>query len=677
MPQTSSDFVVKVSTQGVDQARRALDALGAATDSIGTDQSKAFASATQSLEKMIGAVDRLTQRMERAALSVKRLGRASSGSSSAHGVVSVTGVVPGPATVPGAVPGIVPGAGTSVAPTSGVSAMDMLQQRNQAWQSVYTANFGTNRANSSVSGVLGASMYGARAGTTSAYVNPDVKSSTSQRSHAFGLGLLQGLLPSQLSYVQRGQGAIGQMLGQTAGGVLSSAARMPFSGSQGLVNFVGSAPGGGLLAAPLGHYLAQAEQSMSFQRQQMEMMPLLGAQSVQPDAGMSASYVARQAQRQGLSLAEAERRAAPLRNQRLTDDIRSKGSAGIRLMGADIGQSLAFSSSLAANGGNRADQMTDAFRSLAMATKTNLGIGAETTGAFALGARTDAVAGKGNTAESLLLKALSQAKQLNLSGADEQQYLQQIAEGIRQFQQTGMPLQMDSVRGLTEGFEKMGLSKVAAQRSAFNMQNTSSEFFQRGPQNAFDMQVMRSGGFSGGLKSYYDTRLNLAKNPTQYTEGVMGALGSLARGPIRSKNIMNTYNAMRSQGIDASIKKATEFVDRVNNKEDTSDFAKDVANAQRPGQAQVTQASAESEAAGKITGTMTSQAAMANANVARGNDASSIAVELDGAANDTTNAVVKFAGVFSRLAKAVHSTTDAFVGGNSMNAAPPNVQPGH
>lgn len=638
MAQTQSDFVVRVSTQGVEQARRALAQLEKASSGATADGGQAFGAMAEAMERMTEAADKLGTRLERANTSIRRLYRTqremlSRGTAAASGAPPAGSSLPSAPSSPSS-PGAPSGGGRAPAPAP-----------------MFTP-----------AGVGGGAAAGARR-------SPFLSS--------FGLGALQGMLPGQLAYVQRGSGAIGQMLGMSAGNMMARTAMLPFSGAGGLAQVAGSVPlVGGLLSSSLSRYMGQADSAMSFRRQQMDLMPLLGSQSIAQSLGSSPGT--RAATTMGPPLPAGMARLSAMDKMGMDPRTQYLASEGRRMMGADLGQVQGFRASLAAQGGGSDDQMSTAFIRAAMAAKTNLGVGPEVTGAFALGGRTNAFAGKpGADPAEMLLRAMGQADRLGLKGDDAQTYLREIAEGIKQFQQTGMPMQMDSLNELTAGFTSlMGGNKLAAGRAAQGTLANSARFLQNGPQSAFDMQLMRAQGFRGGIASYYKNKLELGTNSTALGEDIMKVLPNYAKGPIEDKSVNDVMDVLRSQGITVSPDMARQYVQKIRSgKGSDMDMAQAIQKARAP-TAEPTLLGEGDRAAANVPSLIAKQADMSTAAVLAGEDAASVVQNMEQTAQDVGNVFSRFGTQMKQFTGALQRSVGQMTGGTAM-AGPPDTRPAH
>lgn len=657
MPQTSSDFVVKVSTQGVEQARRALESLEQATTGVGFDQSRAFASAAQSLEKVVASADKLCAKLDQVAHSMLAIGRTSD-------AVAAKAV----------------GATTAAAARSGgASALDVLNHMKAA----NPGYFGPHPAAPEVAkgnavDVL-RRMQSENPGAFGARTQPlTVSQRLMEHSGAFGFGFAKSALPGPLAMVARGRGAIPEMMGLAAGNMAMHLASAPFSGAQGLVGALGSVPlVGGMMAAPLANYMGQADQVMAFQRQQVELAPLLGNLALDENLrpmGSSRSTA------MGPPLPPAATDA--IRRARMGAAVTERGRDAARLLGQDISGGQRFAAALEQSGASVSDLEDNSnYVNNAMAAQSRLGVGTNVSGAFGLGARTGAFAGQKNADPGqMLMRAINQSNQLGLRGTEQQQYLQDIAEGIRNIERTGIPFQMDTVRNLQSAFTGFsGMSSRSAHNMAIGAQQRSSDFADNGPQDAFDMQVLRAGGFTGGLRSLYDTREKFQKDPEFYAKSQLKVLGQVGRSPIASKNRLDVKRiaALKMGIVDPNF--SPQFADSQLNPAKAEAAQKDLAEkiAAVNKAAPTDQTSLDFQSGTVLPKSMTRQAAMANTTIAAGGDAVNVMLNASEVSNKLGNELGNFGGILNSVSEALHSVGMSVFGGNSGGAAPPDVRPAH
>ena len=682
MADMQSSFRVKVTAEGAQSAQQAIDKLNQATGQSAQKQQAALSGVIKGMARMGRLADDLIgkfQRLESSMRSMSRHARSAAGSGRvADGTRAFGGTVP---------------------TTTGDDRIDEVHARHRDAVNRSTAAPAARAAAAAASPVA-RSMPMTMPQASAA---PSPYAPAPQRGLGpFAHGLLQAMLPGPLGFIQRGPGAMMQGAGLVAGNVASSLMTMPFTGSGGLGGAAGAL--GSLVSAPLSRYMGNAGNAMGFERQQMQMAPLLGGygsfdanpaetSGMRAEAARYAQGQAAAANRRGAGTGlfagmfgsqgpggvsagdfagEGMRRA---RQRALMAGVGAAGEMGSRLMGADLGASQQFASQIAASGGGTAQMAGSGFIGAAMAARTTMGISPETAGAFALGGRTNAVRGTGaGDPTKMLMDVIQQTRDLGLQGSDAQQYLQQMAEGIRQFQQSGMPLEKDSIYGITRGLTGFGgMGAMQAQRAAFNLQGRGQDLYDSGPQSSMDLAILQAGGFKGGIDSLLGTERGFAKDSGKYASAFMDVLPSLTRSDSKETRISSIYKALKKAGIssDLGVAEAVEQQMQQNGGKLPAQFAKSLA-AGRSGGGNLTAADLQTEAAGMVPSSAKAAAALSNQGVAMGAGASAVSLELDAAANDAAQVMSRFSGLLLKMARAAHGASDYVNGGDSMA---PAIQP--
>lgn len=680
MADMQSSFRVKVTAEGAQSAQQAIDKLNQATGQSAQKQQQALSGVIKGMARMGRLADDLIgkfQRLESSMRSMSRHARSAAGSGRvADGTRAFGGTVP---------------------TTTGDDRIDEVHARHREAVDRSTAAPAA-RAAAAAAAPASRTMPMPMPQPAAASYAPQQQRGMGPFAH----GLLQSMLPGPLGFIQRGPGAMMQGAGLMAGNVASSLMTMPFMGASGLASAAGGL--GSLVSAPLSRYMGNAGAAMGFERQQMQMAPLLGGYGsfdanpsetpgMRAEAARYASGQAAAANRRGAGtgmfagmfgsqapggvsagdyVGEGMARA---RQRARMAGVGAAGAMGQNLMGADIGASQQFASQIAASGGGTAQMAGPGFIAAAMAARTTMGISPETSGAFALGGRTNAVRGTGaGDSTKMLMDVIQQTRDLGLQGADAQQYLQQLAEGIRQFQQSGMPLEKDSIYGITRGLTGFGgMGAMQAQQAAFNMQGKGKGLYDAGPQSSMDLAILQRGGFKGGIDSLLGTERKFASDSGSYAQAFMETLPSLTKSDSKETRIRSIYQALKDGGISGDIRvaEAVEQQMQQNGGKLPAQFAKSLA-AGRSGGGTLTAADLQTEAAGMVPSSSKAAAALSNQGVAMGAGASAVSLELDAAANQAAAVMSRFGGLLLKMAQAAHGASDYVSGADSMA---PSMQP--
>lgn len=133
----------------------------------------------------------------------------------------------------------------------------------------------------------------------------------------------------------------------------------------------------------------------------------------------------------------------------------------------------------------------------ALAAQRQFGVGADVSGMLLKGTRQGGLIG-GRTGADALANALGGAVALRLEGSEINDYLEQIASGINQFQQTGIPFNQDALSAISSVFAE-GMTPTRAAKVAGGLGQYIQGIGSRGPTGGFDLMAMQTlGGYEGG-----------------------------------------------------------------------------------------------------------------------------------------------------------------------------------
>lgn len=165
-----------------------------------------------------------------------------------------------------------------------------------------------------------------------------------------------------------------------------------------------------------------------------------------------------------------------------------------------------------------------------MAARTLYGVGYETTGAFQMAARRGGlVGGRGRGGEEIT-EALADAVRLGLGGSEITQYMQVVAQGIQQFQQTGIPMAKDSLRDMAGALQfGGGMGATRALATARGFQQMVQGMGARGPTGGLDLMLMQEfGGYTGegGPEALEKAFIQMERMGEAYGKGGVEAMAS-------------------------------------------------------------------------------------------------------------------------------------------------------
>jgi hypothetical protein len=150
-------------------------------------------------------------------------------------------------------------------------------------------------------------------------------------------------------------------------------------------------------------------------------------------------------------------------------------------------------------GGGLGEAAGQGLTQAALAAQTLFGVGPEVSGAFLrAGRRGGLVGGQGRAGQSLV-EAIQGARELGLERAEIPQYLQIIANGIQQWQITGIPVNEKSLKTIALEVEKAGISAPRALQISQGIQQYVQNIGARGIRGGLDILLLQQlGGFRGG-----------------------------------------------------------------------------------------------------------------------------------------------------------------------------------
>lgn len=320
-----------------------------------------------------------------------------------------------------------------------------------------------------------------------------------QKRGSFLHGFLQTALPTMAApFLQRGPGmarqAFGQLAGQTLTGVAGGLGNAMVSGMPGIQQAIAAlpAPGANIAAGMLGVGASYGEMAMRRHRTRLENLPLLlgGATPEQLRQGRLPSF-SREALNYG---AMSQEEAYPLLGAALqTGGGGLRGMREQRMLGATlVGQRL-------------------------------FGLGGETTGAFLQAGRRGGLAGTeagtpGAGGEAMA-KSVAAGMRLGLQGSELTNYMRTVAEGISQWQQTGIPFPQDAFTGIADELAKSGMAGPRGLNVAQGVVGAAQALSRGGPQNAAQLMMLQTmGGFQGGGAEAFE-RAQIQLEQGKYTGG--------------------------------------------------------------------------------------------------------------------------------------------------------------
>jgi len=182
-----------------------------------------------------------------------------------------------------------------------------------------------------------------------------------------------------------------------------------------------------------------------------------------------------------------------------------------------------------AGGGTFPEMQRQGMIRTSFAAQTMYGVSAETSGAFLQAGRRGGMVGMGGQADQALARTIGDALELGLSGSELSDYMQSMAEGIKQWETTGIPVAPEAIKGMAESFSKAGIAGTRAVQMARGVgQYVQGMASRGGPATGMDYMTLQAFGFTGkgGSAEYEQTILKMESAGQQMREqGVGGAMG--------------------------------------------------------------------------------------------------------------------------------------------------------
>lgn len=363
-----------------------------------------------------------------------------------------------------------------------------------------------------------------------------------------GVGIAQylpGATPQALA-----RQAAGNLVGRAGAGVTRGVVGSAFSGISSIVGGMQSIPGAGLLTGPAQAGIAAAEEALELQRAQRDAAfaldlsagrraaaaarapamaaPLETAASVaaglmgggavgargglQLDglttrtggvadsiaaAGPAAEAIAaeRNAQRQEAIEATASPAAAARARALYGPNLAAQG---VRY-GMDQTETTRFAAEVARGRGGFIGDMNESGGLRAALAAQALGVDSGTSGSILRGTRTGALQGGANEGDALA-QAFGRSVALGLQGSEVGENLQRMADGIQNFETTGLPLAPGASDAIARGLIGSGMANgVAAGRASAFAGAVQSRAAEGLPGSAIDFSALvHLGGYSGG-----------------------------------------------------------------------------------------------------------------------------------------------------------------------------------
>jgi hypothetical protein len=236
----------------------------------------------------------------------------------------------------------------------------------------------------------------------------------------------------------------------------------------------------------------------------------------------------------------------------LQDIVRRQG----RRMGYALPEAMQMMGGITqAGGGVGRELVTQQLGQVGMAAQRLYGIGPEVTGAFLqAGRRGGAVGAQGRGGEAMV-EAIAGGMRMGLEGSELTNWMSQMAGDIRNWQQTGIPINPGSVNALGASMAKLGLGGVRGGVVARGMTQRAQELSTRGPRGAEELIMLQElGGLQGmGAEAYEEAQLRLEQGDfgPEQVRNVMQRFMAAGGGAARGRGVFR--RAMRGMGIQVGV----------------------------------------------------------------------------------------------------------------------------
>ena len=225
---------------------------------------------------------------------------------------------------------------------------------------------------------------------------------------------------------------------------------------------------------------------------------------------------------------ESRQRAIAAARRKANEPIYAATREGVQY-GMVKDQALQAMTGIVQGGGGRApEMMKQGMLRAGFAAKSLYGVGPETSGAFLQAGRRGGLVGGPGKADQMMTRAIADGLSLGLEGSELIDYMQSMAEGIKQWETTGIPIAPDAIKGMAETFSKAGIAGTRAAQMARGVgQFVQGMEGRGGPSTGVDLLTLQAFGFTGkgGAAEYEKTIIKMeAAGQQMKDQGVGGAM---------------------------------------------------------------------------------------------------------------------------------------------------------
>ena len=210
------------------------------------------------------------------------------------------------------------------------------------------------------------------------------------------------------------------------------------------------------------------------------------------------------------------------------DPMAGISGMGLNLMGVSKIEAEQMAGAIAQSGGGYvSDAMKQGIIGSGFAAKTAFGIGPETTGAFLSAGRRGGMVGAEGRAGKSFEDAIAQGLEMGLSRSEVNKWMQMTAQGIQQFESTGIEINPTSISKLAGDISGAGITGTRALSMARGLSGGLQSIGSQGIQTGTDMMMLQLvGGYKGGGAADYRAARSRMEQLDISGQGVGGLAGN-------------------------------------------------------------------------------------------------------------------------------------------------------
>jgi hypothetical protein len=183
------------------------------------------------------------------------------------------------------------------------------------------------------------------------------------------------------------------------------------------------------------------------------------------------------------------------RPETLMDTIRRQGLS----VGMAAPEALQAAAAITQAGGGRgAELRSQGMLPAAFGAMRAYGVGYGTAGQFLAAGRRGGLTGAAGASGQALVSTVGDALRMGLEGSEITAYVDQIAQGIAQWRQTGIPVNRESIAGMSRAIALTGVGAIRGGAMAQGLAGKAQELARRGPQTPEEVLLLQELGWKPG-----------------------------------------------------------------------------------------------------------------------------------------------------------------------------------